>query len=318
MRSGLPFFAFAVCAAGWGCNSEEASAPIESDPVILHTLVDRTQATTGDLIHFEVRSSWDPTFDVQVELPQLPDGLPLVDEVHSEPVLEDGRYEQVWSYRLRADRVGVYSLPAARARYSPAGPSRQQERFVESAALSVEVESVLLLDAEATDIRDIKPLRVVRERSRWPLWAGLAGLAAALALAIWLWRRKSSVDAAPPLPAHVLALAALRDLEGAEVGTLELLRKYYFEISVVLRTYVEGRFALNATDLTTEEILENLGRLDLRHEDGGVLHRFLVDSDLVKFAKHAPSRDEIRRTWDRAVRFVESTKPRETEAEGTG
>jgi hypothetical protein len=102
------------------------------------------------------------------------------------------------------------------------------------------------------------------------------------------------------------------------VGNLEALRNYYFEISVVLRTYVEGRFFLNATDLTTEEILENLGRLDLRHEDGGVLQRFLVDSDLVKFAAHVPSRDEIRRTWDRALRFVEGTKPQEAEAVGTG
>ena len=318
MRGGLPFLGLAVLTAGWGCSGEQALAPIVLDPVILLASADRTQATTGDLIHFEVRSSWDPTFDVQVELPELPDGLPLVDAVHGEPVLEDGRYEQVWSYRLRADRVGVYSLPAARSRYSLSAPSPQQERFVESATVRVEVESVLMLDAEATDIRDIKPLRVVRENSRWPLWVGLAGLAIALLFGFWLWRRKSSVETAPALPAHVVALAALRELEDAEVGNLEALRNYYFEISVVLRTYVEGRFFLNATDLTTEEILENLGCLDLRHEDGGVLQRFLVDSDLVKFAAHVPSRDEIRQTWDRALRFVEGTKPQEAEAVGTG
>ena len=218
-------------------------------------------------------------------------------------------------------------MPAARARYvpiseassdSPATPSQQHERFVESATLTVEVESVLTQDSEATDIRDIKPLREVREGTRWALWAGLTGLGAALAIAFWLWRRRRSIEAEPPRPAHIVALQALRDLEGAEVGTLEALRKYYFEISVVLRTYVEGRFALNATDLTTEEILENLGQLDLHHDDGGVLHRFLVDSDLVKFAAHVPTRGEIRRTWDRAVRFVESTKHQEAEAGTTG
>ena len=99
MRRGLSICVISLCAVGWGCLGEESSAPPALDPVILHAVVDRAQATTGDLIHFEVRSSWDPGFVVEVELPELPlDQLPLVDAMHGEPVLEDGRYEQVWSY----------------------------------------------------------------------------------------------------------------------------------------------------------------------------------------------------------------------------
>ena len=112
-----------------GCTADKRGPPSAALPAIgcglsaltLHSI---TLAQTGDLIHFEVRASWDPAFDVQVELPALPvDKLPLVDAVLGEPMLEDGRYEQVWSYRLRADRVGVYSLPAVHARYSPVAAS---------------------------------------------------------------------------------------------------------------------------------------------------------------------------------------------------
>ena len=44
------------------------------------------------------------------------------------------------------------------------------------------------------------------------------------------------------------------------------MRRFHFEISEVIRAYVENRFFLNATDLTTEEIVAQLG--DLRGLDG--------------------------------------------------
>ena len=85
-------------------------------------------------------------------------------------------------------------------------------------------------------------------------------------------------------------------------------RGYYFAVSAVLRSYLEGRFLLNATDLTTEEILLGLDELPVENEDRARIRRFLADSDLVKFAASVPTEGDIRETHERALRFVESTR----------
>ncbi|MEE9561822.1 MAG: hypothetical protein V3W50_02000, partial [Thermoanaerobaculia bacterium] len=71
---------------------------------------------------------------------------------------------------------------------------------------------------------------------------------------------------------------------------------------------VEGRFGLNATDLTSEEIVAELPALeDLGEDHGCVLERFLVHTDRVKFAEHQPSEGEIEGAYENALNFVEST-----------
>ena len=91
-------------------------------------------------------------------------------------------------------------------------------------------------------------------------------------------------------------------------------RRFYFALSEIVRAYVEGRFGLNATDLTTEEILSSLSRLPLDPGHDRGLRAFLADTDRVKFAAHRPERGEITTLLDWARRFVEETRPVEPEA----
>jgi hypothetical protein len=106
-----------------------------------------------------------------------------------------------------------------------------------------------------------------------------------------------------------VALAALDRLAATEPVGDAAVRRYYFALSEIVRAYIEGRFALNATDLTSEEILESLGRLDLSEELSRGLRTFLLDSDAVKFAAHRPPRAQIGAILDWARRFVEATRP---------
>ena len=89
------------------------------------------------------------------------------------------------------------------------------------------------------------------------------------------------------------------------------MRRFHFRISEVIRAYVEGRWGLNATDLTTEEILLQLAGLDdLPAAEGARLAGFLRATDRVKFAEHRPAPPEIEGTWEAALGFVEATQPR--------
>ena len=111
------------------------------------------------------------------------------------------------------------------------------------------------------------------------------------------------------MPAHVLAFEALNHLRGTDFDDAEAVRRFYFQISEVVRAYVEGRFGLKSTDLTTEEILANVASLgELAPDQNRVLRAFLVDTDQVKFAHREPSRGDIEGTYEQALGFVEATR----------
>ena len=299
------------CATGEPTGDVEAKPPAE-----LRASVDRPTATTGDLITYTVEVERDPEVEVALDDPGADiAGFRIVD-LGLAPVetLASGRLlERRW-YELRADLVGSYVLPVLTATYSePSGPGGD----LEAGEISVEVESVLPDDrSEATDIRDIKPLRRIDTVASWLLWTGLAVAVAALGLAAWWWWRRRRPDGvaagAPPIPPYDLAIRELERLRRTDFSDPRELRRYYFAVSSVVRTYVEGRFGLNATDLTTEEILGRLGGLGrLEPSQARRLERFLVATDRVKFAAHLPVSGEAERTWEQALGFVTATRPRE-------
>jgi hypothetical protein len=87
-------------------------------------------------------------------------------------------------------------------------------------------------------------------------------------------------------------------------------RRWHFAVSEVVRAYVEARFGLNATDLTTQEILARLDEgVPLDGRVRSELERFLFDTDRVKFASHVAGADEVAATYERALSFVERTTP---------
>ncbi len=327
-----------------GCLDREnrvETPPVETPPVEARAMVDRAVATTGDRILYRIEVEADPTYEVEIpEVGAEIAGFRIVDIGEEEPIESHGRtLYQRW-YELRADLVGSYVLPPVAVRYRRGAsgngsadedrsgdgaseeeppPDGQQATWqsVETSEIFVEVASVLPADGEAQDIRGLKPLRPVERGIRWAAIAAVAlGLAAvAAALARYL-RRRSRGEAVRTVPAHEVAFAALDELRRTDFDNPRAVRAFYFAISEVLRAYVEARFRLNATDLTTEEILAGLdGVADLDAEPAGKLRRFLLDTDQVKFAHREPRAAEIESTWEMALGFVESTMPVEEENE---
>ncbi len=315
---------------------EDASASKNLPPVRVSASVDKAVATTGDIITYTLKVERDPAYQVKVpEMGAEIAGFRIVDLGSESSEASDGRVYDTYWYKLRADLVGSYVLPAAwvefasvaeaeevaeeqEARTSKTAGSEAEKggsgarwEQVGTSEIFVEVESVLPANEEATDIKDIKPLPPRRLHLDW-MWIGiaLALLVLAFAVALYFWRRSRRPRVEPQTPPHELAFRALDSLRSTDFEDLEALRKYYFAISEVLREYVEARFGLNATDLTTEEILGHLVELaELSAENRKLLRRFLLDTDMVKFAAHRPGSQEIEACFEAALGFVESTVP---------
>lgn len=298
----------AACAAPE--PAPEATLAEPRPPVVATTAVDRAVATTGDVITYTVTVDHDAGLELEIPEPGAEiAGFRIFDLGRDEPEERRGRRIVSRWYKLRADLVGSYVLPPVTVGYRPAGGDGEW-RTVETSAIFVEVESVLPAEGGAEDIRGLKPLRPPERAGRWPwIVAGLAALALAAA-ALWWWRRRPRPLPAP-IPAHELAFRELDELRATDFSDPAAVRRFHFRISAVVRAYVEGRWGLNATDLTREEIVAALAGLpELPAAEAGRLRDFLAATDRVKYAEHRPAEAEIRDTWELALGFVEATRPR--------
>ncbi|UCD51176.1 MAG: hypothetical protein JSW27_00820, partial [Phycisphaerales bacterium] len=168
------------------------------------------------------------------------------------------------------------------------------------------------------DIEDV--VAMPRKASLWWLWVLLVLVAIAGAFAGWWFVHKKRVQALVRIfkPAHELAYARLRVLVAENLVEAGRIKEFYERISGILRHYIEDRFDLRAPERTTEEFLVELQRTDvLAASDKEVLGEFLMHCDLVKFAKHDPTTEQIQRTFDLVKDFIERTKSDERQIDVT-
>jgi hypothetical protein len=179
----------------------------------------------------------------------------------------------------------------------------------------VALEVVSALAPGETDPRPPKTglVRWPAPPSRW-IWIALALLAllaaAFAALRKFLSTPRTFLHMPPPVPPHQTALAALADLRAK--GWLEALNfePFYVELSGIVRRYLEARFGLRAPERTTEEFIRDaLSSRKLSDAHQTLVAGFLEQSDLVKFARHAPGQSDMRNALDSAERLVRETMP---------
>ena len=87
-------------------------------------------------------------------------------------------------------------------------------------------------------------------------------------------------------PAHVIALEMLESLKTRKLLQTNQLIEYHFQLSMILRTFIELSYKIKAVEMTTSEIRTNLETVDFQ-EKSWILE-YLNQSDKVKFAKHQP------------------------------
>ncbi|MBC8265762.1 MAG: hypothetical protein H8E84_02240 [Flavobacteriales bacterium] len=149
----------------------------------------------------------------------------------------------------------------------------------------------------------------------WPFLLGLFLIILIyLLLKKYVFVKKKQVIKAKPkviIPANVIAVAALKDLEKKQLWQKGELKQYHSEISEILRTYLEQRFQILALELPTYDIIQNLKNKDLQKEDLQTLSTILKKADLAKYAKSKPTDLENEKSMEQSVIFVKNTKKME-------
>lgn len=290
-----------------GCGAATQIEPESSpaSPLSVRASVDRAEVASGDQVRL--------TVEVDYASDHVVEDLILGEEVGGLEVLERGRNilrtvrgrtGLVDWLLLRPPTPGSYVIPSLQVvATAPDGEVVQ----VLTDEVFVEVASRVGDGGESEGLRGLKP--PVEPPSPWPWVIGGIALAVVLALLWWLRRRRlRSTPETVPTP-HELAFARLEALRATDFTDLVQLRRYYYELSAVLREYVEGRFALNATDLTSQEIRARLDEIGLDRDQEKKLDDFFDATDGVKYAAQVPSERAVESVYEAVLSFVEETIP---------
>jgi len=285
-----------------------------NSPLTINAEIDKPTVTTGDIITYTITLKHE--FDVITITPDFDSvsEFNLVERITSEPrETGKGLIEQKYSAKFRADKVGTYTIAPVRVPFKI--KEKNTEKYipgeVRSQKFTVEVASILRLQGEPTDIKDIKDIvEVDRNWVPWFFWGLNIILLTIVLYLLWKYRKTKHSNPskeAPALSTHEIAFRELDTLKSKGLLERGNAREHFFELSEILRRYLGKRYLFPALDWTTEEITEhfkNQEKIELASRTEA--NRILKKSDLIKFAKAQalPGTDEI----ETVRTFIESTR----------
>lgn len=243
---------------------------------------------------------------------------PVIDTLKAEGRMQELRVR----YPLTVFEAGVYRVPSLGIVYSQANVV---DTVFSADSLTLVVTS-FEIDTTTMKIADIKgpiaaPLQW-REVDQY-VYIALA-VVAVVGLLVWLyfryWRRRGAMRKAVPVPLSVTApdvwaLSELDLLEQMSLWQAGKYKEYFSRLSDVLRQYVEGRFGVQAMEMTTPEIVGALSSpsssssSSTSPEGRNVekLRVMLMEADMVKFAKYTPDADACQDALIAARKWVSDT-----------
>lgn len=148
------------------------------------------------------------------------------------------------------------------------------------------------------DIHDIRPPIQVGWDPGW-IKAGVFILvcAAALLLLVFFIRKvlkKKPLDKQtkllpPPLPPFE---AAVKQINVLKAGQIQDVRLFYFDLTMILKTYVGKTFGFPGAEMTSQELVRQINTLDLDREMKKEMSGFSKITDGYKYAGVIPARKQ--------------------------
>jgi len=291
-----------------------------AQPPILRVETDKETITVGDPLRLKLEVCYSPNLIVQ--LPGSDSDLTPFDvrDYTLEGPFDDvpGTLRLTATFVLTAFQTGELEIPSLPVFYTGPGVTAGELR---TDPVPIRVRSVLEGKEEA--IEEIKPPMEI-PRDWTSLLIRLAPVVLAAAFAVFLYRKyrrkfraKARVlKAGPGRPAHETALEQLRLLEQSGLIVRRETDLFHTRVSEIIRRYLEERFQIDALEMTSGEILEQIPKIIASGENVHLLEEFLTRCDLVKFAKYRPHPQDMEHTLKQAYDFVNRT--RETSAVSNG
>ena len=150
------------------------------------------------------------------------------------------------------------------------------------------------------------------------IWVVLALLLIGLLIYYLKTRKKpetKEIDTINTLPPFEEALEKLQELDNKLLWQNNEIKKYYSELTEIVRVFIEKELEIPALEITTFELVSMLSdynnpkNINITKETVRKLNALLQEADLVKFAKSTPLSHEIEEDRRVAEKVLNDLKP---------
>lgn len=288
---------------------------MQAQEITARAELDTTDILIGDQINLNIYFSM--PLDSRVIWPYYQDTLVHNIEILARSQVDtminegDNVVDMFQSLTITSFDSGYYHIPALKFAYQPIDDTA----FTEITTMPIYLR-VHTMEVDTTKaIMAIKPPLeapiTFREILPWILM-GLAAIALII-LIIFIVRKLKrkepifTIKPKPVLPPHVVAITGLEKLKQKKLWQGGKTKNYYTELTDIVRVYIEGRFGIQAVEMTSDEIIVGLKNTDTNPEIIEKLRQTLMLADMVKFAKASPLPLENDVSLNNSMDFVKET-----------
>ncbi|PID69338.1 MAG: hypothetical protein CR989_02315 [Flavobacteriales bacterium] len=259
----------------------------------IQAAVDTAKIRIGEQINYQIVIK-----NAKVGIDLLPlqlDSLSKIEIVKDNPIdtLKD---KLVKKYVLTSFDSGSYEIPAQQIYVW------SQEYTTKPIKIDVATVAVDTTKQKMFPIKAIQKEPYTFDDFKQYLWWLLAVILLLLVVILYFVFRKKKTpeEKLATIPPYELALQQLQALDKKQLWQQNKIKRYYFELTDILRNYIERELHIPAMESTSNELLTTLqdfnlssSILDIPEETILKLRKLLNEADLVKFAKYVPLANEI-------------------------
>ncbi|MEN8185661.1 MAG: BatD family protein [Bacteroidota bacterium] len=272
--------------------------------------VDTTKIRIGEQIQYELsieKEGVDEVFFPKLNM----DSLKKLEVVRTAEI--DSVKNRIFrKYTLTAWDSGRYMLPKQSVLIN------KKQYFSDSIFIDVATVAVDTTKQKMYPIKDIQKEPYTFDDFKSYLWWLLAILIVLAVILYFVLRKKpTEEEIIARIPPYDLAKQRLKELDDKHLIQQNRIKRYYVELTDIVRTFIERELHIPALESTTGELIETItdfnssSKLGIPKETIHKLQELLKEADLVKFAKSKPFLNEIDMHRKDAEKIVNDLHPEE-------
>ncbi|TDQ28421.1 BatD family protein [Tenacibaculum caenipelagi] len=270
--------------------------------------VDTSNIRIGE--QFQYKISVDATENVIIPKLENLKGLEVIDSLKIDTI----KNKLVQKYILTGFDSGAFHIPRQQIFI------RNQVYLTDSLLINVTTVPIDTTKVKKFPIKGIKgePYQL-DDFKQYIWWAVIALALVALLLYFFVFKKKKEKQEEviiPLLAPYEEAMQKLEELDKKLLWQNNQVKKYYSELTDIIRGYIERELHVPALESTTDELIDilqdfnNIKSIETTKETIEKLKGLLQESDLVKFAKSKPLSHEIEEDRKDAKYIIDHLKPK--------
>jgi len=291
-------------------EKEEKEIPKATSIPAIMANIEPESATVGDVLTYSISITWPK--EIKVIPPDKDENLGkcrVLEREVGDLVTKDDIHKLDMALKIACYETGEQEMPSLKIYFDDANGQR---RSLDGPKLRVNI--LRTLPEDAKELKPIKPIKDMPP-DYLKLVLILVGMLLVLALVYFLYTRlrnrqraAEEEDIKAPDPYDL----AMKRFESGDLETLlkkENIDGFYVELTDILREYIEGRFGVQALEMTTREIRWELKSAPIDDFLKAELHRILERADFAKFARSYPKNHLCKEDMALGKKFINKTKP---------